>query len=84
MLKILHRLYLKLSARRRKQFALLSVLMLAGGVAEVVSLGAVIPFLAALASPEKVLSNPVVDSLISALCHLSSAFGLQSPPITSH
>ena len=81
MLKIPHRLWLKLSARRRKQFALLSVLMLAGGVAEVVSLGAVIPFLAALAAPEKVLSHPVVDSFFSALCHLSSAIGLQIFPI---
>jgi len=84
MLKTLKRLWSKLSARRRKQFALLSVLMLAGGVAEVVSLGAVIPFLAALASPEKVLSNPVVDSLISAFCHLSSALGLQFFPTTNH
>ena len=81
MFKTLKRLYLKLSARRRKQFALLSVLMLAGGVAEVVSLGAVIPFLAALAAPEKVLSHPVVDSFFSALCHLSSAIGLQIFPI---
>ena len=84
MLKTLKRLWFKLSSRRRKQFALLSLLMLAGGMAEVVSLGAVIPFLAALAAPEKVLSHPVVDSLLSALCHLSSAFGLQSPPITNH
>lgn len=85
MLKTLSRLWAKLSSRRRKQFALLSLLMLAGGMAEVVSLGAVIPFLAALAAPEKVLSHPVVDSLISALCHLSCAFGLQSPqsPITN-
>ena len=84
MFKILRRLWLKLSYRRRKQFALLSLLMLAGGVAEVVSLGAVIPFLAALAAPEKVLSYPVVDSLISALCHISSTFGLQFGTITNH
>ena len=84
MFKTLKRLYSKLSARRRKQFALLSVLMLAGGVAEVVSLGSVIPFLAALAAPEKVLSHPVVDSFFSVLCHLSSSIGLQSPPITNH
>ena len=83
MFKTLKRLYSKLSARRRKQFALLSVLMLAGGVAEVVSLGAVIPFLAALAAPEKVLSHPAVDSFFSAFCYLSSAFGLHSPLITN-
>ncbi len=81
MLKTLKRLWSKLLVRRRKQFALLSVLMLAGGVAEVVSLGAVIPFLAALAAPEKVLSYPLVDSFFSAVCHLSSATGLQISPI---
>jgi len=81
MLKTLKHLWSKLSARRRKQFALLSVLMLAGGVAEVVSLGAVIPFLAALAAPEKVLSYPLVDFFFSAVCHLSSASGLQISPI---
>ena len=83
MLKTLSRLWSKLSFRRRKQFALLSLLMLAGGMAEVVSLGAVIPFLAALASPEKVLSNPVVGSLLSAFCHLCSTLGLQ-PPLTTN
>jgi len=83
MSKTLSRLWSKLSFRRRKQFALLSLLMLAGGMAEVVSLGAVIPFLAALASPEKVLANPAVGSLFSAFCHLSSGFGLQTPLITT-
>jgi ATP-binding cassette subfamily B protein len=83
MFKTLKRLYLKLTTRRRKQFALLSVLMLAGGVAEVVSLGSVIPFLGALAAPEKVLSHPMVDSFFSALCHLSSFIGLQFFPINN-
>ena len=83
MVKTLRRLWLKLSSRRRKQFALLSILMLAGGVTEVVSLGAVIPFLAALAAPEKVLSHPVVDALFSALCHIYSAFGEKFPQITT-
>jgi len=84
MLKTLTRLWSKLSFRRRKQFALLSLLMLAGGVAEVVSLGAVIPFLAAVANPEKVLSHTVVDSFLSAFSHLSSAIGLNFFPITNH
>ena len=74
MLKTLSRLWSKLSFRRRKQFALLSLLMLAGGMAEVFSLGAVIPFLAALVDPEKVLSNPVFESLFSAFCKMSSVF----------
>jgi len=84
MVKTLIRLWFKLSSRRRKQFALLSVLMLVGGVAEVVSLGAVIPFLAAVANPGKVLSHPVVDSFLSAFTHLSSVIGLKFPPIANH
>jgi ABC-type multidrug transport system fused ATPase/permease subunit len=84
MVKTLRRLWFKLSSRRRKQFALLSVLMLVGGVAEVVSLGAVIPFLAALAAPEKILLNPAVDSFLSAFSHLSSDIGLNFFPIAKH
>jgi len=57
--------------------------MLVGGVAEVVSLGAVIPFLAALAAPEKVLSHPVVDALFSALWHIYYAFEEKIPQITT-
>ena len=41
-----------LSPRRRLQFAFLFTAMLASGVAELVSLGAVLPFLAALSNPE--------------------------------
>ena len=84
MLKTLSRLWSKLSFRRRKQFVLLSLLMLVGGMAEVVSLGAVIPFLAALSSPEKVLANPAVGSLFSALCSLFSVFGLTFPQIQNY
>lgn len=45
-----------LSDRRKHQFGLLAVLTLFGGLSEAVSLGLVVPFLAALASPEKVLA----------------------------
>ena len=58
--------------------------MLVGGVAEVVSLGAVIPFLAALAAPEKILLNPAVGSFLSAFAHLSSDIGLNFFPIAKH
>ena len=84
MLKTLSRLWSKLSFRRRRQFVLLSLLMLVGGMAEVVSLGAVIPFLAALSSPEKVLANPAVGSLFSAICSLFSVFGLTFPQIHNY
>lgn len=45
-------LWVHISGRRRIQFALLLVLMLASGIAELVSLGAVLPFLALLSDPE--------------------------------
>jgi len=79
MLKTLFRLWFKLSTRRRRQFLLLGVLMLVGGLAEVVSLGAVIPFLAVLASPEKVLSHPAVVSFFKVLHYLTRALGLSLP-----
>lgn len=44
---------------------MLGLLMLAGGLAEVVSLGAVIPFLAVLAAPETALSHPAAEFLFS-------------------
>jgi len=55
--------------------------MLAGGLAEVVSLGAVIPFLAALAAPEKVLSHPTVGSFFAVLHNISVAVALPFPEI---
>ena len=51
-------------SRRRKWQALVSVILtLVGGVAEVVSLGAVVPFIVALTAPEKVLQNPVASRI---------------------
>lgn len=51
-------------SRRRKWQALVSVILtLAGGVAEIVSLGAVVPFIAVLTAPEQALQNPVASRL---------------------
>jgi ABC-type multidrug transport system fused ATPase/permease subunit len=52
-----------LSRRRRIQLGLLLVVMLASAGAELVSLGAVLPFLAALSDPEQVWQQPLVQSL---------------------
>lgn len=55
------------SPARRRQFALVLMLMLFGALAELVSIGAILPFLALIANPDKVLRNrllaPVVDAL---------------------
>jgi ABC-type multidrug transport system fused ATPase/permease subunit len=52
-----------LSRRRRIQLCLLLVVMLASGGAELVSLGAVLPFLAVLSDPERLWQLPLVQAL---------------------
>ena len=52
-----------LSHRRRVQLGLLLIMMLASGVAELVSLGAVLPFLAVLSNPERLWQQPLVQLL---------------------
>ena len=53
-------LFDRMGRRRRRQFALLLGLMALSALAEVVSLGAVLPFLGILTSPDRALRNPAV------------------------
>ncbi len=62
-LRLLVRLWRHLSRRRRRQLMLLFGVMLLSGVAEVVSLGAVLPFLLVLTAPEKALQHPVIGDM---------------------
>lgn len=57
---LLWRLWGHLSRRRQLQFGLMLILMLVSAVAEMVSLGAVIPFLGVLISPDRVFTHPVI------------------------
>lgn len=57
---LLKRLWGHLERRRQRQFVLLLGLMLLSAFAEVVSIGAILPFLAVLTAPERVLSYPFV------------------------
>lgn len=67
-----------LSRKRKKQFGLLFVCMLFGGLAEAISLGLVVPFLGAMAAPEKILTwlkQPGAFSLMDSLAgsiHISA------------
>lgn len=54
-----------LSLRRRIQLGLVLVVMLASGAAELVSLGAVLPFLAVLSDPQWLWQQPLVHDLAS-------------------
>ena len=59
-------LWLHLSRRRRQQFVLLLGLMLVSAFAEVVSLGAVLPFLGILTAPDRVFKHPIVVDMAQA------------------
>lgn len=69
---LLFRLWGHLSNRRKKHLIGLAFLMPLGGLAEVMSLGAVLPFLGVLISPEKVFAQPWVFAI-------APYFGIISP-----
>ena len=62
--ELLQLLWLHISNRRRKQYGLLLILMIFGSFAEVLSISAVLPFLAVLVAPEKIFENPLAQPLI--------------------
>jgi ABC-type multidrug transport system fused ATPase/permease subunit len=64
---LLKRLWHHLSRHRQRQFWLLMGLMLVSAFAEVVSLGAVLPFLGILVAPERVFNHPIVADMAQAL-----------------
>lgn len=64
---LLARLWLHIEAKRRVQLAALFMLMCAVSFAEIVSIGAVLPFLGALTSPERVFNHPIAQPLIRIL-----------------
>lgn len=70
---LLRTLWSHISPARRLQLAAIVALMAVSTLAELVSIGAVLPFLAALSTPEQLYANPLMAPLISALC-------LSSPP----
>ncbi|MDE0782882.1 MAG: ABC transporter ATP-binding protein [Planktomarina sp.] len=63
---LIKRLWSHLSRRRQRQFWLLTGLMLISSFAEVVSLGAVPPFIGILTAPEEVFNYPIVADVVLA------------------
>jgi len=76
--KLFFRLWQHMSLRRRRQFVLLLLLMMVASLAEIISIGSVIPFLGALTSPENFFANPLAQPLISFL-KIESANQLIAP-----
>ncbi len=66
-MKLLLRLWHRFRPRRRKQAIAVLLLMVVGGFAEVLSIGAVIPFVTVLVSPERVLQFGPVAALAQIL-----------------
>ncbi|QWD77043.1 ABC transporter ATP-binding protein [Polynucleobacter sp. MWH-UH24A] len=64
---LLKRLWHQISRRRRLQFAILVLLMMLSSFAEVISIGAVLPFLGVLTAPESVFNTPSLQPFIQTL-----------------
>jgi ATP-binding cassette subfamily B protein len=69
---LLARLFRHINRRRRKQFMLMFGLTLAGSLSEVLSLGAVLPFIGVLTQPERVFNNPLLSDVFRKM-------GMNSP-----
>lgn len=61
------RIWALIQARRRRQFYMLILIMIGASFAEIFSLGMIVPFLLVLTSPERVMTNPIAHSILSAL-----------------
>ena len=60
-------LWIFLSKRRKRQFSILLIIMIFASLTEIISLGAVIPFLGALTAPEHIFNHPMAQSFIQIL-----------------
>ncbi len=67
-----------LSPRRQKQFYLILILMIVASLSEVVSIGAILPFIGILTAPEKIYQHHLMQPLIQIL-EITSARQLMLP-----
>jgi len=70
--QLLQRLWPYINRRRRLQFTAILFLMVLASFAEILSIGAVVPFLGVLTAPERVFAHPLAQPLIHG-------FGLTGP-----
>lgn len=82
---LLRRLWRHINVRRRRQFSLLLALMVLASFAEILSIGAVLPFLGVLTAPDRIFGLPLAQPFIQIagltssdqlLLPLTIAFGL--------
>jgi ATP-binding cassette, subfamily B, bacterial PglK len=60
-------LWQHLTNRRKRQFWLLFILMIASSIMEIISIGSVVPFLGALTSPEQIYQHHLAQTFIQIL-----------------
>jgi ATP-binding cassette, subfamily B, bacterial PglK len=66
-IKLIRRLWFYISPRRHRQFGLLLLLMIFASFAEIISIGAVLPFLGVLTAPDRIFEHPTLQPLIQSL-----------------
>lgn len=71
--ELLKRLWHHINPRRRGQFGLLLLLMVCASFAEILSIGAVLPFLAVLTAPERIFQLPAAQPFIRAVGFTSAS-----------
>jgi ATP-binding cassette, subfamily B, bacterial PglK len=65
MLELLKRLWCQIKVKRKRQLRIVMAIMLAASVAEVVSIGAIMPFLIALSNPELIFQHELAQNFIN-------------------
>jgi ATP-binding cassette subfamily B protein len=70
---LLIQLYRHISGRRRRQFVLMLGLTVVTSFAEVISLGAVLPFIGILTQPDQVFAHPAMAGVVKAMGFTSGA-----------
>ena len=73
LIALLAQLFRHISGRRRRQFVLLFGLTVVTSFAEVISLGAVLPFIGILTQPDHVFAHPSMAGLVKAVGFTSGA-----------
>jgi ATP-binding cassette subfamily B protein len=64
MIKLISRLWTHLTSRRQTQFVFFLILTIVGSFTEVISLGAIIPFIASLSNPEDLLNYYIISDIL--------------------
>ncbi len=70
--------WVQLTVRRKRQLAILTILMVLASFAEILSLGAILPFLGVLTDPRKIFEHPEIGPVLTWL-RIGSPEGLLLP-----